>query len=112
MPARFFENHRKLELVIEFFGEMLRINHRLIGPNNSVHILKKYNPGKHGVGETCFLGFFAMLAKIASGVEEFLWGDRRLDLYFVCSIENPFAPGASRPGTRSNRMLERRAGGV
>ena len=80
VAARFFQDYRELKLVIEFFGQMLGVNHRFIGADDGVNILKKDNPGKHRMGKACFLSFFVMLAKITGGMEEFLWRDRRFEL--------------------------------
>ena len=52
MLARFLQHDREFQFVIEFLGEVRRENHRLIGPDDGIHVLEEDNPRQHGMRET------------------------------------------------------------
>ena len=76
MLASLAEDHRQLELVVELFRQMLRIDDRLVRADDGVHVLEEEDPGSDRVGPIDALGLLFMLAVVAGRVEELPWHDR------------------------------------
>src|SRR5262249_21971297 len=104
--ARLFQNHRKLELVVELLGEVFRVNYRLLVANVGAHILKNQNPRRNRREEPVFVAFLMVLKKIPRRMEELLRfdGSSKSDLF--AAVHQGFTRGAGGPRSLFLRMFE------
>src|SRR5579859_2736262 len=91
---------------------MLRINDLFFRSDNGVHILKKYNPGKHGMRKPGFLRFLMVLAEISGGVEKFLRADGSFDPHRLAAKENWLARRAFNFRPALQGILQRHPRGI
>src|SRR6267154_1548574 len=77
MLAALLQHHGEFELVVELLRQMFRKNDWFFMPDDRVDVLEENNPRHDGVGKARLGGFLVVLPKVARGVEEFLWNDRR-----------------------------------
>src|SRR5271169_5208950 len=110
--AGFLQHHRKFKLIIQLFGQMLWINDLLLWPDDRVHILKKHNPGQHGMRKPGLLRFLMVFAEISGRVKEFLWSNGSFDFHRVAPIENRLARGASDLRPFFHRIVKRQPSSV
>ena len=71
------EYDRQLELVVELLGQVLRIDHRIVGTDDRVHVLEEVDPRCDVVRPVDVLRLGLVLAEVARRVEELLGRNRR-----------------------------------
>ncbi len=71
------DHDRELELVVELLGEVLRIDDRLVRPDDRVDVLEEDDPWRDLVRPVDLLRLLLVLAEVARRVEELLRDDRR-----------------------------------
>ena len=69
-------DHGELQLVVELVGQVLRVDHGLVGPDDRVDVLEEDDPGCDLVRPADLLRLLLVLAKVSGGVEELLRDDR------------------------------------
>src|SRR5207245_240978 len=80
MFAAFFQHDRQFQFVVQFLGEMLRINDGFVMSDDCVDILKEHNPRHYRMRESSLGGLFMMLAEVACGMEELAGNNRSFEL--------------------------------
>jgi hypothetical protein len=71
------DDHRELELVVQLFRQMLRIDDRVVGADDRVDVLEEDDPRRDLVRPVDALRLLLVLAEVAGRVEELLRHDRR-----------------------------------
>jgi hypothetical protein len=74
------DHHRQFELVVELLRQVLRIDDRLVGPDDRVDILEEHDPRRDLMRPVDVLRVVFVLSEVAGGVEELLRHDRRTQL--------------------------------
>jgi hypothetical protein len=76
-PARLADDDRHLKLVVEFPGELLWIDDRILGADDRVHILEEDDALVDRVRPVDPREVLVVLAEVPRSVEELLRHDRR-----------------------------------
>ena len=74
--SRLAQHDRELELVVELLGQVLGVDHRLVGADDRVDVLEEVDPRRDVVRPADVLGLGLVLAEVARRVEELLRDDR------------------------------------
>ena len=101
------DHDRELELVVELLGQVLRVDDRIVGPDDRVDVLEEHDPRRDLVRPVDVLRLLLVLAEVAGRVEELLRDDRRAQPHVR---ERVLAPGRSAPaaGSKYSRIDRRR----
>ena len=75
--AGLLQHDGELELVVELLGQVLGVDHRLVGADDRVDVLEEVDPRRDVVRPVDVLRLGLVLAEVAGGVEELLRDDRR-----------------------------------
>ena len=94
MLAGFPDHHGQFQLVIQFLGQMFRINNGLVRPDNRVNILEKHDPGQNGMRKSRLLCLLVMLAEISRRMEELFRQNWRAQLHIRQVVDQFFVRGA------------------
>src|SRR6266853_2575435 len=95
MLAALLQHHGEFELIVELLRQMFRKNDWFFMPDDRVDVLEENNPRHDGVGKARLGGFLVVLPKVARGVEEFLWNDRRFEPGGGMIVKERFAVAAA-----------------
>ena len=85
------DHDRQLELVVELLGQVLRVDDRVVRPDDRVDVLEEDDPGRDLVRPVDVLRLLLVLAEVAGRVEELLRHDRRAQPHVLERVLAPVA---------------------
>ena len=110
--AASFQHDSQFELVIQFLGEVLRIDHGFFVTDDRVHILKEDDPGHHRVRKARLGGLLMVLTEISRGMKKLFRDDRRPKEYVLGSVKDSLASRTGHPIIVMQGVVERLVRGL